>query len=179
VFLAGNAHADPIHVATVQADWLINHGQQLMVVDLAENPDAVLAGQRLVFPEFGGAVRRFVGFDVILPFRQVGTLRRTFTWPAGWAPPFGFLDQQVRIDGTDLVGFSLDFPIVYHPVPVTLTLSQPGVPGGGIVGPSTFTFSVVSPTPEPPSIVLWLGALVAAILVHPRSLGAARSAASS
>jgi len=169
VMLARNAHADPIHVTTVQALWLDN-ADELHVVDLAENPGAVLGGTRLVEPGPPPVVRRFVGFDVILPFRQTGTLRRTFIWPARWAPPFGFLDQQVQIDGFDVIGFGLDFPIVYHPVPVTMTLSQPGVPGGGIIGPSTFTFSVVSPTPEPPSIVLWLTGWLSAILVRRWSL---------
>lgn len=165
VMLTGRAHADPIHIATVEALWS-RHPDGLATVDLGTNPNAVLAGQQVPFDD--GSVRAVITFDAILAGRQSGILRATFDWPEGWAPPFSFLVQEAAFPAADIVAFGMDFPIVYHPVPVTLTLSVPGVPGGGIVGPSTFTFNVVQPVPEPTSIALWGTGLVTAMLVRRR-----------
>jgi hypothetical protein len=64
--------------------------------------------------------------------------------------------------------FGMDFPILYRPVPLTLTLSVPGVAGGGISGPSTFAFTVVQPVPEPASLAVCATGLVTATLVRRR-----------
>jgi hypothetical protein len=165
VIVAGSAHADPIQIATVQAVWS-RAPEGLTTVDLGANPSAVLAGAPVSHDD--GSVRAHVSFFTILAARQAGILRASFDWPEGWAPPFSFLVQQGPVDGADMIVFGMDFPIVYHPVPVELTLSVPGVPGGGIIGPSTFTFSVVQPVPEPTSIALWGTGLVAAMLVRRR-----------
>ncbi len=66
--------------------------------------------------------------------------------------------------GADIIVFGMDFPVVYHPVPVTLTLTVPSEPGGGIIGTSTVTFSVVQPVPEPTSMALFGTGLGVAIL---------------
>jgi len=155
VLLSARANADPIRVATIQATWIPRDDPDGLVnVDLPANPGAILAGQPI---QIESEIRAFVGFNVILAGRQSGVLRGTFDWPEGWKLPFDFLVQEARFDipgGADATGFGMDFPIVYHPVPVTLTLSVPGEPGGGIIGPSRVTFSVVQPVPEPTSLAL-------------------------
>jgi hypothetical protein len=163
--LSGRANADPIRVATIEALWIpTNDPEGLVKVDLPTNPGAVLAGQQI---QIESQVRAFVSFDAVLAGRQSGILRATFDWPEGWAPPFSFLVQEGRFDfpgGADIISFGMDFPIVHHPVPVTLTLSVPGEPGGGIIGPRTVTFSVVQPVPEPTSMALFGTGLGFAIL---------------
>jgi hypothetical protein len=136
----------------------------MIPVDLPSNPGAILAGHPI---QIDSEVRAFVAFNVILAGRQSGIMRGTFDWPEGWKRPFSFLVQEAHFDipgGADVTGFGMDFPIVYHPVPVTLTLSVPGEPGGGIIGPSSVTFSVVQPVPEPTSMALFGTGLGFAIL---------------
>jgi hypothetical protein len=144
------ARADPIRITTVEVFSSSSPGE-ISTIDLAENPGAIVPGQQV---GFGQTVRAVVTFNAILMGRQSGTLRETFEWPTGWAPPFSHLVQEGPVDGADAIIFGMDFPLVYHPVPITLTLSVPGEPGGGIIGPSRFTFSVMQATPEPRSIGL-------------------------
>ena len=170
VMMAGGAYADPIRIATVQALWSAGPSGEVVVVDLASNPGVILTGQQV---DFGPEVRAVVTFEAILAGRQSGSLIMTFDWPEGWAPPFSHVTQEAVIDGADVIVFGMDFPILYQPVPLTLTLSASGEPGGGIEGPSTFTFSVVQPTPEPATALL-CGSALAAIMVR-RRLAAQRA----
>jgi len=151
VILSGTAQADPIRITTVKAFSGSSPGE-ISTVDLAESPGAILGGQQV---DFGTTVRAVVTFEAILNGRQSGILRETFEWPKGWEPPFSNLVHQGPVDGADAIVFGMDFPLVYHPVPVTLTLSVPGEPGGGIIGPDRFRFSVMQPTPEPSAITLF------------------------
>lgn len=161
--VSGTVHADTIRISTVEALWSGPSSGELFRVDLGVNPGAVLTGQQSIFSD--GSLRAVVTFDAILAGHQTGNLRATFQWPEGWPLPLSNLTQDANFPGADIVTFGLDFPIVYHPVPVTLTLS---VPGGVIEGPSSFTFSVVQPAPEPASVALCGAALVAAMLARRR-----------
>jgi PEP-CTERM motif len=166
VLLSSRANADPIRVATIEALWGETF-QSFVKVDLPANPGAILVGNQV---QVQSEIRAVVTFNAVLAGRQSGILRATFDWPEGWDPPFSNLVQD-SLDipgGADIIVFGMDFPIVYHPVPVTLTLSVPGEPGGGIIGPSTVTFSVVQPTPEPTSMALFGTGLGVAMLRHLR-----------
>jgi hypothetical protein len=169
--LGGTAIAEPLTLSSVLA--LGETGPGGMVVDLFASPGAVLTGTEL---SFGTVSRAAVTFEALVagsPGDAGDTLRATFQVPKG-DQPFSNLVQEIGI--TSVPGgyvFGLDFPLLYHPVPMGLTLdflqASPPLPGspsqGQVVRSYTFTFSVVQPVPEPSSALLCSSGLPAVLLL--------------
>jgi len=182
----GRASADPLTFYGVYAQWSDASAENLTTIDLFSNPGVVLSGQPVYFPELNRSLA-FVGFDVPvtgLP-GSTDTLRLTFQVPDVGQPPCCRLVQEVLIPSgfiqpgnTYAWAFSLSFPLVYRPVPVSLTVDLLGsapdfvIPSGPRAGQAvdsyTYTFSVMQPVPEPGTMLLLGAGLGAATLVARR-----------
>jgi hypothetical protein len=173
----GIASADPLTF------YNVTNGR----VDLFSNPGVVLPGE-VVFVD--GRDLSLVGFVVEvtgdLPNTTSDILRLTFHVPdvAGTCCrpvqegfiPAGFLQP----GNTYGYVFGLAFPLLYHPVPMGVTVdlldSAPDfiIPSGPRAGEAvdsyTYTFSVVAPAPEPATMLLLLSGLGAAALDRRRRL---------
>jgi len=163
--------ADPVTLSGVQALWIEPSGN-LAVIDLLASPGAVLRGQEV---DFGTESRAVVSFDALVtgsPGEGADTLRATFSLPSGSPPPFSNLVQQTSLFSVPgAYVFGLDFPLLYHPVPMSLTLDllQSALPGRP-VSSTTVTFSVVQPVPEPSALALCAIGLAALIVTARRRL---------
>jgi hypothetical protein len=169
---AGTATADPLIISSVNALYT-PVGGAFTSIDLAANLGAVLAGEQVYY---GTVPRAVVTFEVFLPSMPAGnTLRATFQLPTSDQLPFSNLVQDAPI-GAIPGGyvFGMDFPLLYQPEPMSITLSNlhiiPGSPpAAGSPESFTYTFSVVQPVPEPASVLL-CGAALGAALVNRRRL---------
>jgi uncharacterized protein YhhL (DUF1145 family) len=165
------ASADPITLSSVQALWIEPNGE-LARVDLLASPGAILWGQEV---DFGTESRAVVSFDAFItgsPGEGADTLRATFSLPSGSPPPFSNLVQQASLLSVPGVYvFGLDFPLLYHPVPMSLTLDllQGALPGRP-VSSTTVTFSVVQPVPEPSALALVTLGLAVLVLASGRRM---------
>jgi hypothetical protein len=152
---AVQASADSVTLSGVQASSLEPSGD-VVFVDLLAFPGAVLHGQEVGFGTESRAVVSFFASVTGSLGEGADTLRATFSLPSGSPPPFSNLVQQASlfsVPGTYV--FGLDFPLLYHPVPSSLTLdllqsASPGTP----LSSTTVTFSVVQPVPEPSGLAL-------------------------
>jgi hypothetical protein len=181
IMMSGSATAEPLSFSDVQALWLRNG---FFAVDLFGNP--VLAGTPI---EIDGVRRAAISFHVpifgTLPPGETDTLRFTFGLPTG-DRPFSNILQELTFSAADMpnaITGGMDFPILYHPERMTLTLDLlrsspdfriPGGPRAGeLVDSFTYSFSVVQPVPEPTSLWL-LGSGLCAIVYSRRQRRNAR-----
>jgi len=153
--LTAPAWADPIMLSSVEAQWTERNGD-FAVVDLLATPGAILRGEEV---DFGTESRAVVSFEALLTGslgEGADTLRFTYSLPSGSPPPFANLVQEIGLV-TIPGGYrsALDFPLLYHAVPMSLTLDLlNGGPAGRPVSSTTLTFSVVQPVPEPSALSL-------------------------
>ena len=151
----GTAKADPLFFSNVTAF----QNNDTVQVNLLSNPGTTLLGSNLTFS---------VDITGVLPMGGTDTLRITFT-ELGSAPVVQ--DFQIPLFGNVQPPFTLIFSVSsqgLNPqgVPATLTIdllnSAPDfvTPGGQLVISQTFTFNV-QPVPEPATVSVFFGGLVA------------------
>lgn len=150
------AKADPLFFSNVTAF----QSNDTVQVNLAANPGVTLYGQNLTFS---------VDISGVLPPGGSDTLRITYT-ELGSAPVVQ--EFQIPLFGSVQPPFSLIFS-VFSPganpqgIPATLTIdlmnSAPDfvVPGGQSVNSRTFSFNVAQPVPEPATLSIFFGGLLA------------------
>jgi hypothetical protein len=154
------AKADPLVFSNVSAF----QNNDTVQVNLISNPGITLFGSNLTFS---------VDITGVLPMGAVDTLRITYT-ELGSSPVVQ--EFQIPLFGTVQPPFSLIFS-VFSPgsnpqgVPATLTLDLlnsapdfviPGGPNQGqAVNSQTYSFNVVQPVPEPATLTVLLGGLLA------------------
>lgn len=150
------AKADPLFFSNVNA-FQVNDTVQ---VSLSSNPGVTLYGSNLTFS---------VDITGVLPVGSSDILRITYT-ELGSAPVVQ--EFQIPLFGSVQPPFSLIFS-VFSPgsnpqgIPATLTIdlmnSAPDfvMPGGQSVNSQTFSFNVAQPVPEPATLSLFFGGLLA------------------
>ena len=150
------ATADPLFFSNVNA-FQVNDTVQ---VSLSSNPGVTLYGSNLTFS---------VDITGVLPVGSSDILRITYT-ELGSAPVVQ--EFQIPLFGSVQPPFSLIFS-VFSPgsnpqgIPATLTIdlmnSAPDfvMPGGQSVNSQTFSFNVAQPVPEPATLSLFFGGLLA------------------
>jgi len=152
----GTAKADPLFFSNVTAF----QNNDTVQVNLLSNPGTTLFGSTLTFS---------VDITGVLPMGGTDILRVTYT-ELGSAPVVQ--EFQIPLFGSVQPPFSLIFS-VFSPgsnpqgIPATLTIdlmnSAPDfvMPGGQSVNSQTFSFNVAQPVPEPATLSLFFGGLLA------------------